>query len=152
MNWKILNTYLKRKKSDSSKQTKIKSTLKVTIEQLVEGNRNNTLFKFAINYCLNNPEKDDDELIAYLLNTNTYAEKPLDSKEVKEIANSVYKMHVKGTLSFPELERDIQRGIMKFKRMTNLSFKEYKKETKRRQSCAAKRTNSLISKSKQKKD
>ena len=116
----------------------------ISAAQLFEGQRNNKLFLMGVNYCLSNPKTNYDELLQYLSIKNKLARPPLDDSEISTLAGSVYKRKEIGTLFYPKKqERDIQIGIMNFPKMANLSYKNYCKETKRRQSLSAERTNSL---------
>ncbi|MFT7005126.1 MAG: hypothetical protein ACJAWW_002495 [Sulfurimonas sp.] len=136
---------IKRKKCYTDTR-ETRNPLSVSINQVVEGQRNNKLFLFAVNYCLSNPFKTFESLTAYLLNINKQAKPPLDELEVLNIAKSVFKRKEARTLFLPKLkERDIQTGIMNFPRMAKLSRKDYNQETKRRQYLSAARTNDMKS-------
>jgi len=136
-------------KNSQKKFTKFtgkKNPLSVSVNDLVEGQRNDKLFLFAVNFCLSNPLSTYDDLSNYIFGINKQANLPLDDDEVFSVCQSVYKRKEAGTLFMPKFaDRDIQIGIMNFPKMRNLPYKEYVSETKRRQSLAAQRTNALLS-------
>ena len=112
----------------------------------MEGQRNNKLFLFAVNFCLSNPFSTYEDLTNYLFGINNQANPPLEDDEVLSVGQSAYKRKEAGNLFVPKFaDRDIQLGIMNFPKMRNLSHKDYLSEKKRRQSLAAQRTNSLLS-------
>ena len=129
-----------------SKFTCKKNPLSVSINNLVEGQRNDKLFLFAVNFCLSNPSSTYEDLINYLFGINNQANPPLEDDEVLSIGQSAYKRKEAGNLFVPKFaDRGIQIGIMNFPKMRNLSYKDYLRETKRRQSLSAERTNALLS-------
>ena len=135
---------IKLRKNDYHKPTSSNPLLTNSINQLVEKQRNDTLFRFGINYCLSNQIKEYKDLEIYLLRTNRYARPPLEESEVISIVKSVYKYKEAGKLYRPKIQsRNIQRGIMGFKKIANETYKDYQRIRKYRQFRSAQRTNAL---------
>ena len=70
--------------------------------------------------------------------------------EVSNIAKSVYRYYIKNLIYISTQKRDIKEGAMGFDKIRNLTFFEYQREVKRRQSLSAKRTNSIVNKDQKK--
>lgn len=111
---------------------------------LVEGQRHAKLYLMAVTYAYYAEGLLLEELQTYLHRQNALAQPPLTDKEVDSIASNVYKKKIEGTLYIAQQHlKDVNLGIMQFKKMRNLSREEYEAETKRRQSLSAERTNKI---------
>lgn len=123
-------------------------TTKVSVDdsQLVIGNRNNYLFACAMRFAKRFSVLNVDEILNYLIETNTRCETPLELEELQGISASVYIYWSNNTIRFGTLATEkatINEGVMEFPKMANLSFEEYEEETKRRQRLSAQRTNTI---------
>lgn len=114
--------------------------------ELIEGNRNNALFKYAMRYAKGKTALSTSILVNILIEANAKAPKPLEVDELYSIASSVYIYWCKGEIklgTLPLQERNINEGIMNFPKMAYLPYEDYVAETKRRQSLSAQRTNAI---------
>ena len=114
---------------------------------LKEGNRNNGLFYLGMRYAKNKKNLEIFQIKQYLNSANILLEKPLENMEVETISKSIYnnyymknKIFVKGEIQ----KKDINEGVMEFEKIKNLSYDDYKREVKRRQSLSAQRTNEIL--------
>lgn len=119
---------------------------RVKIHEITEGNRNNSLFEFGMRYAKNKAELTVNDILFYLSNINQQTLKPLPSSELSTISDSIYKYWSNNSITYGSIINDenINVGIMEFQKMKNLSYEDYLKETKRRQSLSAKRTNEIV--------
>ena len=85
-----------------SKFTCKKNPLSVSVNDLVEGQRNSKLFLFAVNFCLSNPLSTYEDLTNYLFGINNQANPPLEDDEVLSVGQSAYKRKESGTLFIPK--------------------------------------------------
>lgn len=127
----------------------------ITIRQLnknllVKGNRNNVIFFSTMKWAKNHKNLSCEDIYSYALTYNNQAKEPLDKKEVSNIAKSVYRYYINNLIYISTQKRDIKEGAMGFDKIRNLTFFEYQREVKRRQSLSAKRTNSIVNKSQKK--
>ena len=126
------------------KQAK-KDKIRFTIGEPVVGNRNNFIW---YNLMLTSNSKNLDVLLNLAKTLNEQTEKKLDEQELKKIAKSVLQYNIEGKnfiyANSKKAGWDI--GVMGFENIRNLPYEEYKKEVKRRQSMAGKRTGNTIGK------
>ncbi len=120
------------------KQAK-KDKIRFTIGEPVVGNRNNFIW---YNLMLTSNSKNLDVLLNLAKTLNEQTEEKLDEQELKKIAKSVFKYNIEGKnfiyANSKKAGWDI--GVMGFENIRNLPYEEYKKEVKRRQSMAGKKT------------
>lgn len=121
-------------------------TKRVKIDEINEGNRNNSLFEAGMRYAKNKNELTVNDILFYLLNINQQILKPLPSSELSTIADSIFKYWSNNSITYGSIiyDENINVGVMEFEKMKNLSYEDYLKETKRRQSLSAKRTNEIV--------
>ena len=117
---------------------------------LVEGNRNNIIFLASMKWAKNKSGLMVEDIFAFASSFNKTTEKPLEDKEVFGIARSVYRYYINNKITVKIAKKEINEGVMGFPKISNLSYEEYLKEVKRRQSLSAQRTNQLVDKNKQK--
>ena len=123
------------------------ATRQISRGLLTVGNRNFGLYLLGMKFAKNKKNLEKKEIEFYLRTVNNSIEKPLPEKEIIFLAKSIYnnyylkdKIYIKGANE----DRNINEGIMGFKKISNLSTEEYNIEVKRRQSLAAKRTNEIL--------
>jgi len=121
-------------------------TKRVRIDEINEGNRNNSLFEFGMRYAKNKNELTSNDILFYLSNINQQILKALPNSELSTIADSIYKYWSNNSITYGSItnEENINVGVMEFEKMKNLSYEDYLKETKKRQSLSAKRTNEIV--------
>lgn len=120
--------------------------VKIDDSLLIEGNRNEALFRYAMKFAKGQTALSEAEIVNFLIGVNLKCSKPLEADELDLIASSVYGYWCKGSIEFGRLtqrEPIPNEGIMEFEKMANLSFEEYELETKRRQRLSAQRTNEI---------
>ncbi len=133
--------------------TPIRLKVKIDENELIEGQRNNTLFKYAMRFAKGKKILTQSDILDFLININNTKQVNLPNSELNQIANSVIKYWQNGTIRYGELkdkEKNVNVGAMEFEKMRNLSYDEYLEETKRRQQKAAIRTLELRDKKKNK--
>jgi hypothetical protein len=125
-------------------QTDSKKRVFVNIDNIKEGNRNQELFKAGMRYANTQSNISKDSIYQYLVSINNKITNPLKDTEINTISKSVYGYYQRdeidkrfGTIN---TKKDIDEGAMNFSKIKNLSNKEYKQETKKRQSLSAQRT------------
>jgi len=135
------------------KNHSIRLNVKINEEELIEGQRNNTLFKYAMRYAKNQKSITQNDILNYLIDINESKQVNLLNSELNQISNSVFKYWKNGKIRYGAIptKKDINEGIMNFSKMKNLSKEEYELETKRRQKEAALRTVNIRDKEKNKK-
>jgi len=121
-------------------------TKRVKIDEINEGNRNNSLFEAGMRYAKNKNELTVNDILFYLSNINQQISKPLPNSELSAIADSIYKYWSNNSITYGSIINDenINVGVMEFEKIKNLSYEDYLKETKKRQSLSAKRTNEIV--------
>lgn len=121
-------------------------TKRVKIYEITEGNRNNSLFESGMRYAKNKNELTVNDILFYLSNINQQIIKPLPNSELSTISDSIFKYWSNNSITYGSIINDenINVGVMEFEKMKNLSYEDYLKETKRRQSLSAKRTNEIV--------
>lgn len=133
--------------------TPIRLKVKIDENELLEGQRNNTLFKYAMRFAKGKKILTQSDILDFLININDTKQVNLPHSELNQIANSTFKYWQNGTIKYGELkdkEKNVNEGAMEFEKMRNLSYDEYLEETKRRQQKAAIRTLELRDKKKNK--
>ena len=133
--------------------TPIRLKVKIDENELIEGQRNNTLFKYAMRFAKGKKILTQSDILDFLININNTKQVNLPNSELNQIANSVIRYWQNGTIRYGELkdkEKNVNEGAMEFEKMRNLSYDEYLEETKRRQQKAAIRTLELRDKKKNK--
>ena len=135
------------------KNHSIRLNVKINENELIEGQRNTTLFKYAMRYAKNQKSITQNDILNYLIDINESKQVNLLNSELKQISNSVFKYWKNGKIRFGAIptKKDINEGIMNFSKMKNLSKEEYELETKRRQKLSAIRTVNIRDKEKNKK-
>lgn len=135
------------------KNHSIRLNVKINEEELIEGQRNTTLFKYAMRFAKNQKLITQNDILNYLKDINESKQVNLLNSELKQISNSVFKYWKNGKIRYGAIptKKDINEGIMNFSKMKNLSKEEYELETKRRQKEAALRTVNIRDKEKNKK-
>ena len=138
-----------------SKTIQEKFNRDITIRQvknntIIKGNRNNAIFYATMLYAKNRKNLTLEDIYIISKNYNFQAEEPLKNNEIFNIAKSVYKYYSKNLIYVSTHKKEINEGVMKFKKMKNLEHEDFIKELKKRQSLAAKRTNNIIGKDKKK--
>lgn len=119
---------------------------KIDVNEIIEGDRNNKLFEAGMRFAKSKKILNIDEILYYLISLNQEILNPLPSDELLPISKSVYKYWARDLIRYGSIQKNenINLGIMGFEKMKNLSYDAYIKETRRRQSLSAKRTNELI--------
>lgn len=141
-----LNDFSGLVKYQPSIQRGASKTVSIRKDELIEGNRNKALFKYAMRYAKGQTTLNTSILINILIEANAKASKPLEVDELHSIASSVYKYWCEGKIELGALapkERNINEGIMNFPKMEFLPYEDYIAETRRRQSLSAQRTNAI---------
>jgi hypothetical protein len=121
---------------------------KVKIDEslLIDGNRNEALFKYAMRFAKGKTVLSTAEIVNFLIEVNSHAPQPLSVNELYSIASSVHKYWTEGKIFFGTLnqrEPIPNEGIMEFPKMVGLPFEEYEAEVKHRQKLSAQRTNRI---------
>ena len=128
-------------RKEQIKQAKANTTDKIrfTIGEPVIGNRNNFIW---YNLMLASNSKDFNILLQLAKELNEKTEEKLDEKELEKITKSVLKYNIEGKnfIYANSKKANWNIGIMGFEKIRNLPYKEYKREVKRRQKMAGKRT------------
>lgn len=141
-----LNDFSGLVKYQPSIQRGASKTVSIRKDELIEGNRNKALFKYAMRYAKGKTDLSTSILINALIEANSKASKPLEVDELHSIASSVYIYWREGKILLGALspkERNINEGVMNFPKMEFLPYEDYIAETRRRQSLSAQRTNAL---------
>ncbi|MCT7565116.1 replication initiation protein [Aliarcobacter butzleri] len=136
--------------------TPLKLKVKINEDELIEGQRNKTLFKYAMKYAKGKTTLTKDDILNFLININNSKNVGLGNIELIQISNSVFKYWQNGKILYGTITTDenvkvVNNGIMEFEKMKNLSYDEYLEETKIRQQKAAIRTLKIRDKEKNKK-
>ena len=135
--------------------TPIKLKVKVDENELVEGQRNKTLFKYAMKFAKGKKTLNKDDILNFLIEINNTKKVGLSMSELNQISNSTFKYWQSGKILYGIIKNEnvkiINEGIMEFEKMKNLSYDEYLQETKIRQQKSATRTLKLRDKEKNKK-
>lgn len=135
------------KKSIQKKFDRDVTLRQVSSGLLYDGNRNNAIFYAAMKWAKNRKELKVEDIFFYAVSVNHKCDIPLDQKEVMAISSSVYKYYSSDSifiLSDTQNVRDMNIGVMNFKKIKDLSKEEYDLEVKRRQSLSAQRTNQML--------
>jgi len=129
-----------RKKQIKQSDNRIQQNNKIrfTIGEPVIGNRNNFVW---YNLMLTSDSKNLNTLLQLTKELNEKTEEKLNKEELEKIAKSVLKYNEEGKnfIYSNSKKASWNIGKMKFEKIKNLSYKEYLKETKRRQKMAGKR-------------
>lgn len=135
--------------------TPLKLKVKINEDELIEGQRNKTLFKYAMKFAKGKKVLNKDDILNFLININNSKSVGLGNTELIQISNSVFKYWQNGKILFGTMKDEnvkvVNSGVMEFEKMKNLSYDEYLEETKQRQQKAAIRTLKLRDKEKNKK-
>lgn len=135
--------------------TPLKLKVKVNEDELIEGQRNKTLFKYAMKYAKGKKTLNKDDILNFLININNSKNVGLGNIELIQISNSTFKYWESGKILYGIMKDEnlkiVNSGIMEFEKMKNLSYDEYLEETKQRQQKAAIRTLKIRDKEKNKK-
>ena len=135
--------------------TPLKLKVKVDENELIEGQRNKTLFKYAMKYAKSKTALSKDDILNFLIEINNTKKVGLSMSELNQISNSTFKYWQSGKILFGTIKNEnvkvINEGVMEFEKMKNLNYDEYLQETKIRQQKAANRTLKLRDKEKKKK-
>ena len=156
-----IKEFLIRNKKTIKEQFKtatIKNSIKTNIKAIkeknffiagepVEGNRNNWIW---YNTMLYTDSKNFGEVLEVTKELNKRVRKGLEEKELIKIAKSVTKYNNgfnRGNEIYGwNVKANWNIGSMKFEKIRNLSYEEYLKEVRRRQSMAGKKTGNTIGK------
>mgnify|MGYP003508982705 FL=1 len=124
------------------KNHSIRLNVKINENELIKGQRNTTLFKYAMRFAKNQKSITQNDILNYLIDINESKQVNLLNSELNQIANSVFKYWKNGTIRYGAIttKKDINEGIMNFPKMQNLSKEDYDLETKRRRKISAIRT------------
>lgn len=116
-----------------------KNGINTSDDEIIEGKRNKTLFKFGMRYAKAQEYTTSDDIYDFINNLNLDSDLPLESAEVYSIAKSIYKYWTKNEIRYGiiQKDKDINEGAMNFPKMKNLTKEEYVEETKRRQKLAS---------------
>ncbi|MDN5088143.1 replication initiation protein [Aliarcobacter butzleri] len=135
--------------------TPLRLKVKVDEDELIEGQRNKTLFKYAMKFAKGKKVLNKDDILNFLININNSKSVGLGNRELIQISNSTFKYWQNGKILYGTIKDEnvkvVNSGIMEFEKMKNLSYDEYLEETKIRQQKAANRTLKLRDKEKNKK-
>lgn len=134
------------------KNRSIKLKVKINDEELIQGQRNNSLFKYAMRFAKAQKQLTKDDIFNYIDDINTSKGLDLSKSELTQISKSVFKYWQNGKILFGSntKKKDINEGVMNFSKMRNLSYDEYLIETKMRQESSARRTLRIRDKEKNK--
>ncbi|OCL96568.1 replication initiation protein [Arcobacter porcinus] len=150
-----LNDFKKYIPKSEFTNTPLKLKVKVDENELIEGQRNKTLFKYAMKYAKGKTTLTKDDILNFLININNSKNVGLGNTELIQISNSVFKYWQNGKILYGTMKDEnlkvVNSGIMEFEKMKNLSYDEYLEETKQRQQKAANRTLKIRDKEKNKK-
>lgn len=135
--------------------TPLKLKVKINEDELIEGQRNKTLFKYAMKYAKGKTTLTKDDILNFLININNSKNVGLGNIELNQISNSTFKYWQNGKILYGTIKNEnlkvVNTGVMEFEKMKNLSYDEYLEETKQRQQKAAIRTLKIRDKEKNKK-
>ncbi|MCT7532172.1 MULTISPECIES: replication initiation protein [Aliarcobacter] len=150
-----LNDFKKYIPKSEFTNTPLKLKVKIDENELIEGQRNKTLFKYAMKYAKGKKVLNKDDILNFLININNSKNVGLGNTELIQISNSVFKYWQNGEILYGTMKDEnlkvVNSGIMEFEKMKNLSYDEYLQETKQRQQKAAIRTLKIRDKEKNKK-
>lgn len=150
-----LNDFKKYIPKSEFTNTPLKLKVKVDENELIEGQRNKTLFKYAMKYAKGKTTLTKDDILNFLININNSKSVGLGNTELIQISNSTFKYWQNGKILFGTMKDEnvkiVNSGVMEFEKMKNLSYDEYLQETKQRQQKAAIRTLKIRDKEKNKK-
>lgn len=150
-----LNDFKKYIPKSEFTNTPLKLKVKINEDELIEGQRNKTLFKYAMKFAKGKKTLTKDDILNFLININNSKSVGLGNTELIQISNSVFKYWQNGKILFGTIKNEnvkvVNSGVMEFEKMKNLSYDEYLQETKQRQQKAANRTLKLRDKEKNKK-
>ncbi len=118
---------------------------KINYNEIQKGNRNIKLFEAAMRFSKGKYNLTIDDICNYISNINCNFLDSLENSELHQISKSTYSYWRRNSIKFGSIQNNenLNIGIMGFKKMKNLSYFQYMEETKRRQSLAAHRTNSI---------
>ncbi len=135
------------------KNKSIRTKIEIDENELIQGQRNNTLFKYAMKFAKGQTIITTNDILIYLQDINTNKNVNLENNELLQISTSVYKYWSRGTILFGKKDnnKDINEGVMNFVKMRGLNYDEYLEETKKRQTLSALRTNQIRDEDKNKK-
>lgn len=124
------------------KNRSVKLNIKINDDELINGQRNSTLFKYAMRFAKGQKLLTQNDILNFLEDINESKEVNLPNSELHQISSSVFKYWQNGTIRFGGKfkKKDIDEGIMNFSKMKNLSKEDYDNETKSRQRQSAFRT------------
>ncbi len=150
-----LNDFKKYIPKSEFTNTPLKLKVKIDENELIEGQRNKTLFKYAMKYAKGKKVLTKDDILNFLININNSKSVGLGNTELIQISNSTFKYWQNGKILFGTIKDEnlkiVNSGVMEFEKMKNLSYDEYLEETKQRQQKAAIRTLKIRDKEKNKK-
>ncbi|RBQ31238.1 hypothetical protein CRU92_08685 [Arcobacter sp. FW59] len=150
-----LNDFKKYIPKSEFTNTPLRLKVKVNEDELIEGQRNKTLFKYAMKYAKGKKTLNKDDILNFLININNSKSVGLGNTELIQISNSTFKYWENGKILFGTMKDEnvkvVNTGVMEFEKMKNLSYDEYLEETKIRQQKAANRTLKIRDKEKNKK-
>ncbi|WP_152055165.1 hypothetical protein [Aliarcobacter butzleri] len=150
-----LNDFKKYIPKSEFTNTPLKLKVKINEDELIEGQRNKTLFKYAMKYAKGKTTLTKDDILNFLININNSKNVGLGNIELNQISNSTFKYWQNGKILYGTIKNEnlkvVNTGVMEFEKMKNLSYDEYLEETKQRQQKAAIRTLKLRDKEKNKK-
>ncbi|WP_066404682.1 replication initiation protein [Aliarcobacter cryaerophilus] len=135
--------------------TPLKLKVKIDEDELIEGQRNKTLFKYAMKFAKGKKVLNKDDILNFLTNINNSQYVGLGNTELIQISNSTFKYWQNRKILFGTMKDEnvkiVNSGVMEFEKMKNLSYDEYLEETKIRQQKSAIRTLKIRDKEKNKK-
>ncbi|WP_323590377.1 replication initiation protein [Aliarcobacter butzleri] len=150
-----LNDFKKYIPKSEFTNTPLKLKVKINEDELIEGQRNKTLFKYAMKFAKGKTTLTKDDILNFLININNSKNVGLGNIELNQISNSTFKYWQNGKILFGTIKNEnvkvVNSGVMEFEKMRNLSYDEYLQETKQRQQKATNRTLKLRDKEKNKK-
>ena len=135
------------------KNRSVRLNIKINEDELIEGQRNTTLFKYAMKFAKGQKLLKQNDILNFLIDINESKEVNLPNSELHQISKSVFKYWQNGKIKYGSntIKKDIDEGAMDFPKMRNLSKEEYELETKLRQKESARRTTAIRDKEKNKK-
>jgi hypothetical protein len=135
------------------KNRSVRLKIKINEDELIEGQRNTTLFIYAMKFAKGQKLLNQNDILNFLVDINESKEVNLPDSELYQISKSVFKYWQNGKIRYGSntIKKDIDEGAMNFPKMKNLSEKEYKLELKSRQKEAGRRTTVIRDKEKNKK-
>lgn len=133
------------KKENKNIRNSIVNTKTIDIYEIQKGNRNNQLFEAGMRFAKGQKALNNFDVLEYISGINTNLCESLSMNELQNISKSIYRYWQNDKILFGSIQKDINinEGIMGFEKMKNLSYEEYIKETRRRQSLSAYRTNQM---------